>query len=185
MSENIGETGVKSIRLSGMRIDELPIAEAAITKQQWPEIIKKANDNSIGNIKAQYPKQSVAWIKGAVRECEHSIKRIRALSSSQQTMIDDYTGHISLCEYRDKENHRINKSDKTEDEKKSLMKELNLRFPPYNVEAMRIQIKQCKEAIERCDGVIDKEHKSISELRELLVKCTSRDNKLKALGESV
>ena len=182
---NEGKTGVDSIRIGGMKIDDLPIAEAAITKQQWPTIIKAGKDNAIKNVKAQYPKQTITWINGAIRECEDSIKRVRKLTVSQQIMIDEYTGHISLCEYRDKEAHSIQKGEKSDSEKKLLLKELNLRFPPYNVEAMRIQIKQCKEAIERCDGVIDKEHHSISELRELLVKCTSRDNKLRALGEQV
>jgi len=184
-SSNIGKTGVESIRLNGMTIDQLPIAEAALTKQQWPDIIKAGKKNAVNNVKAQYPKQTIAWINGAIRECEDSIKRVRDMALSQQTMIDEYTGHISLCEYRDKEVHRIQHSEKPDDEKKLLMKELNLRFPPYNVEAMRTQIKQCKEAIERCSGVVDTEHKSISDLRELLVKCTSRDNKLRAMGEQV
>ncbi len=180
---NEGQTGVESIRLGGMTIDQLPIAEAAITKQQWPDIIQASKDNVVENIKAKYPKQSVAWVNGAIKECGDSIKRVRALSVDQQKMIDDYLGHISLCEYRDKEIHRIEQD--TGNDVTTEIKELKLRFPPYNVAAMRTQIKQCREAIVRADEVIDKEHNSIAELRELLVKCGNRDNELRAVGETV
>lgn len=188
MNSNEGQTGVESIRIGGNKIDELPIAEAAITKQQWPDIIKASKDNVIENVKARYPKQTIAWIAGAIRECNDSIKRVRNLAVSQQKMIDDYLGHISLCEYRDKEICRTEEKyllGADDADIKQEIKELKLRFPPYNVDAMRIQIKQCREAIERSNEVIDKEHDSISKLKELHVQCTKRDNELRELGEKV
>lgn len=178
MSEsNEGINGIDSIRIGGKKIDELPIAEAALTKQQWPLIIKSDKENKIVNIKARYPKQTVAWIDGAIRECEDSIKKIRSLKDSQQAMINEYTGLISLCKHRDNEIAR------TKSEEKIL--ELKKQFPPYNVRAMKQQIQQCNEAIFRSDGVIDKEHKSIFELKELRTQCAKRNEELKALGEYI
>lgn len=171
---NIGQTGRESIRIGGKKIDELPIAEGAITKLQMPAIDESIKRNKLGNIIAKYPKQTVDWVKGAIRECETTIKKVRNLKSEQQKMIDEYTSHISLCSYRDEE------IAKTDDDEK--IKELNLKFPPYNVKAMEQQIIQCKEAIERSDDVIDKEHNSIAELRELLTVCQQRDKELEPFG---
>ena len=175
MSEsNMGQTGLESIRLGGMKIDSLPIAESALTKEQMPVIQESIKRNELGNIIAKYPKQTVDWVKGAIRECEDTIKKVRALKGQQQTMIDEYTGHISLCSYRDKE------IAKTDD--KGKIADLKLQFPPYNVEAMQQQITQCKEAIERSDGVIDKEHNAIADLKKLLTTCQQRDKELEPFG---
>jgi len=171
---NIGQTGLESIRIGGMKIDNLPIAESAITKQQMPEVDASIKRNKLGNIIAKYPKQTVDWVKGAIKECEDTIKKIRALKEQQQKMIDEYTGHISLCDYRDKEIAKTTDMTKIAD--------LKLKFPPYNVESMKQQIVQCKEAIIRSDGVIDSEHKSIAELRDLLTVCKKRDEELKPFG---
>jgi len=171
---NIGQTGLESIRVGGMKVDQLPIAEGAITKQQMPLIEENIKRNKLGNIIAKYPKQTVSWVEGAIKECNDSIKKIRALKVQQQKMIDEYTGHISLCSYRDKE------IAKTTDMAK--IAELKLKFPPYNVDAMEQQITQCKEAIIRSDDVIDLEHKSIAELSELLTICKKRDEELKPFG---
>jgi hypothetical protein len=177
MTDNIGKEGVESIRLGGMSMDELPIREAALTKQQLPAVRETIKRNKLGNIIAKYPKQTVDWVEGAIRECEATIKNIRALMERQQTMIDEYNVHIGLCDYRDKE---IALLDGEKD--KEAIKELRLKFPPYNVDAMKQQIVQCKEAIQRSNDVIDKEHASIAELKELLVKCKMRDEELKPFG---
>ena len=174
---NEGVTGVESIRIGGMTFDQLPIAEAALTKQQLPGILEDARENKIVNIKAQYPKQTVDWINGAINECNASIKNVRDLIGRQRVMIEEYTGFISLCRHRDKE---LMKLHDTEDADK--IKALKKQFPLYNVKAMRQQVQQCNEAIYRSDKVIDQEHASISELKELMVKCEKRDVELKALG---
>lgn len=174
---NEGQTGVQSIRFCGMTVDQLPIAENAIIRQQMPDIIKADRQNTIVNIKAKYPKQSVAWIDGAIRECEDTIRNVRKLKDSQQKMISDYTGLISLCKHRD------NELKKTTSEKE--IKQIKTKFPPYNVKAMKVQIQLSNDAIFRSDDVVDKEHKSISELRELRVECVNRDNELKKLGAKI
>ena len=151
-------------------------------KQQLPEILEADRKNTIDNIVAKYPKQSVAWVRGAIVECEATIKNVRGLKTSQNNMINDYSGHISLCAHRDSEIAKLN----PENEKDAAeIKSLELRFPPYNVKAMKQQIQQCKEAILRADVVIDTEHQDISTLRELLTKCQQRDSELREFGVTV
>ena len=174
---NEGVTGVESIRLGGMTFDELPIAEAALTKQQLPVILEDARENKIVNIKAKYPTQRIDWITGAINECNDSIRRVRELIDRQRAMIEEYTGLISLCRHRDKALLKLN-ANADESEIKALKKQ----FPLYNVKAMRQQVQQCNEAIYRSDKVIDQEHASISELKELMVKCKKRDAELKVLN---
>jgi FtsZ-binding cell division protein ZapB len=179
MSSNEGQTGFESIRLGGMSIDELPIREAALTKEQLPAVHETIKRNKLGNIIAKYPKQTVDWVNGAIRECHATIKNVRNLMTRQQTMIDEYTVHITLCDFRDSEIKNLDKDDPDYNEK---LRDLRLKFPPYQVPAMKQQIVQCKEAIERSNEVIDKEHASIAELNALLVKCKQRDEELKPFG---
>lgn len=177
---NIGILGVDSIRLGGMPVDNLPIREGALTAAQMPAIREADKKNTVENIIAKYPKQSVAWVRGAIRECEVTIKNVRGLKDDQNKMITDYSGHISLCRFRDSEVERLD-AVKDADEIKSL----KLRFPPYDVKAMKTQIRLCKEAIVRSDIVIDKEHNDISRFNALITECLKRDNELRVLGVSV
>jgi len=153
-----------------MSFDELPIGEGARVREQIPAVLKTERENAIARIKARYPTQTVAWVDGAIRECEATINNVRKLKGEQQQMIDEYTGHVSLCAHRDKE------LAKTDDP--AQIAALKRQFPPYNVDALNLQIRLSKEAIERSDLVIDKEHKSISELRELRTLCVKRDVEL-------
>ena len=63
-----------------------------------------------------------------------------------------------------------------------MVKMLKSQFPPYDVTALEQQITQCEEAIERSDGVIAQEFRSIGELREARVRCEQRDVELAQLG---
>lgn len=179
-NSNIGITGVDSIRLNGMKIDNLPMRESALTAEQMPAVREADKNNTIENIRAKYPKQSVAWVHGAIRECEATIKNVRGLKDGQQKMINEYSGHISLCAFRDSE---LKSLDPEKDE--DAIKALKLKFPPYNVKAMKQQITQCKEAIVRADIVIDKEHNDISKFNKLLTECMQRDCELKLFGVTV
>lgn len=171
---NKGQSGPESLRLGGMTLDQLPIAEAAHAKQAMPDFLKSERQNKVEGIVASYPKQSVAWIDGAVRECTKNLSRVRELVERQNKMINEYMGHISLCRHRDKLLAKTFDAD--------AVKELKKEFPLYNVKALRQQVKQCREAINRAEVVIDKEQESISDLRELRVKCVERDEKLAELA---
>lgn len=182
---NVGEIGIDSIRIGGMKLDALPIAEAALTKQQWPEVVANAKRQEIEDILAEYPKQKVAYLTSRVLECEDSIKKIQKLKSDQNMMINEYTSQISLCNFRDKEIASLEENCKDEAIKKDSIRSLKLKYPPYDVAAMESQIVQCKEAIERCDVVIKEEFDAIAELKDVMTHCKIRDAKLMKYGVAV
>ena len=177
---NIGITGIDSIRIGGMTLHTLPMAEAAITKQQWSQVQADAARQEVENILAEYPSQTIAYLNSRVRECHDTIERIKKMKADQQRMIDEYSVHIGLCSHRDRE---IAKLDPVKDAE--AIKKLRLDFPPYDVGAMKQQIEQCKEAILRADTVIDAEHASIVEMKQLITKCEQRDALLAPYGVKV
>lgn len=177
---NIGQTGVESIRINGTTVDNLPLREQAVTREQMPAVRENDRQNQINAIKAAYPEQRVNYLQGCIVECKDNIKRVRELKAGQETMINEYSVHIGLCDHRDR---LIAKLDAEKD--KEEIRKLKLQYPPYNVKAMKQQIEQCKEAIIRADVVVDKEFASISELNETIYKCQERDQKLKQLGVDV
>jgi hypothetical protein len=175
--DNKGLTGIDSIRLNGMKLDALPLAESAIAKEQWSQVQANEVKNKIEAIIGRYPKPSVAYLNGAISECQLNIKRIKKFKSDQDTMISEYTIHIRLCGYRDDE---IAKLDQIDDHDE--IRRLKIKYPPYDIPAMEQQIKQCKEAMERCDDVIEQENDSIRELSGVLALCKQRDAELKHYG---
>lgn len=177
---NIGETGLASIRIGGMKLDTLPIAEAAIAKQQWSEKQAEDTKNKIEAILGKYPTQTVAYLSSRITESRENIQRIKKLKGDQEQMISDYSGHISMCKYRDDE---VAKLDPEQD--KEAIKKLEVQYPPYDVKAMKQQIEQCKEAMFRCDLVVDAENESIAEMSGVLALCKQRDAELKQFGVKV
>ena len=182
ITKNIGISGVDSIRIGDMRIEELPIAENAIARQQIPLAEDVERQNKIKGILVGYPKQKVDYLKNRIVECEDNIVKIGEMKSQQSVIISEYTSQITLCKFRDKEIAKITEDDENRDSK---IKELFKDFPPYQVDAMEQQIKQSGEAIERADGVIAQEYSSIADMRELKALCEQRDLKLRNLGAKV
>lgn len=177
MSSNKGQYGPESLRLKGMSVDELPIAEARVTLDQLPLVAAMDKQNKAEGIKARYPKQTIEWVDGALRECKANLINVRDLSKRAQREIDEYMGLNALCKHRNK----LLKNE-TDTEK---VKQINAQFPPYNVKAMKAQIGQFKQTINRCNDVMDKEQESIQMLSQLRVKCVERDEKLKMLGVTI
>lgn len=177
---NIGETGVASIRIGGMKLDTLPIAEAAIAKQQWPQKVAEENANKIEDILGRYPKQRVDYLVGRINESQENILRVKKLKAEQDQMISDYSVHINLCDYRDREIAKLDEVLHADQ-----IKELKLKYPPYDVKAMKQQIEQCKEAKIRCDIVVDAEHASIAEMNGVLALAKQRDAELAPFGVKV
>ncbi len=182
---NIGQTGIESIRLGGMQVSDLPIAEAHDATQQMPIAIESDRQNKISFIKEKYPTQTIGWLDGALKECEATIRNVQGLITEQSNMINAYSGHISLCEHRDKSIERIKASDRSSEDAEIEIKELELQFPPYDVAAMKQQIIQCNEAISRSNSVIEAEHKSMAEIRDVKAQCLKRDAELKSLGVTI
>ena len=148
VTSNIGITGVESIRIGGMLISDLPLAEAAQAKAGMKLAEDTERLSKVHGILKTAPKQPIAYLQSRIKEAQHNIKRIRDLRAREQKTIDEYRTQIALCEHRDKE------IAKTDDPAKH--KELYRDFPPYNVDAMRQQILQCEQGQVRCDDVIDR-----------------------------
>ena len=175
MSEsNKGITGPDSLRLGGQKVDQLPFAAAEQTKGQLPEFYATEKLNKIVRIKARYPKQTVDWCNGAVRECQSNMINVGGLRKQTTESIEEYMTLISQCKRRDRKVGEAKAQHKTEAEIRAVEKE----FPPYQVKAMKTQVGQFKATINRCDDVLEQEKKSIADVRELREDCIKRDKLL-------
>lgn len=177
-TSNIGQKGVASIRLGGMKVQDLPIAEGAAAREQLPLAVDTERQNLIDDILKGSPRQRADYLLGRIAECEDNIKRVADLRNREHTLINEYTGLIILCKQRKKALERV----KTPEEEREVKKNYP---PPYNIEKMYQQIEQSKESIERADGVIEIEHASIKELNAVLARCEVRDERLRTLGARI
>jgi len=182
ITSNIGGSGVESIRIGGMKIADLPIAEHHSAKTQIPLAEDTERQNKINDVIVSSPKQRVDYLESRIIECQQNITRVGEMKLQQQAIISDYNSQISLCKFRDKEIEKIAEDDSERDSK---IKELFKQFPPYKVDAMEQQIVQSAEAIERAEDVIAQEYDSIAELREVLALCQQRDTTLRSLGATL
>jgi len=171
--------GVDSIRLRGKRIGELPLGTGNEAIAQLPDAIKQERLNNIATINAKFPTLRIDYIDSRIVECRENIDRVNDTKTAQATMIEEYTGLIAQCEHRDKVIAGLDSSQPTHETK---VKALKKAYPPYNVDAMRSQIVQCKEAIVRCDDVVRQEHDSITEFSEARALCVQRDKELAQYG---
>jgi hypothetical protein len=174
---NVGQEGLESIRIGGLMIDQLNWVQAAHIKSQLPLVEDTRRQNKIEAILKKYPHQKVAYLESRKRECLENIERIKKTKGEQETMISEYTVHIANCKMRDQL-----LQEETDPE---TIKAIKKKYVPYNVQAMAQQIIQCKESIERCDEVIETEHKSIAELSDYIGRCTMRDHELKNLNVKI
>ena len=186
---NVGETGLESIRISGRRIQDLPMAPSAHAKQGLPAAIAGDRQSKIDGILARYPKASVAYLEGAIRECKDNIRRVQVTKQECKASIKEYHGLLAACagkpSLRDlgQEIHAISQQDLPLEARMTLIHDLKATAAPYDVAALTTQVAQFEESIERCDAVVQQEHESIAECSEALGQCRMRDQELKSLGE--
>lgn len=179
MNDNIGKTGIDSIRIANTRIEDLPFVAKEQSKSGIALAMETEKQNRIDVVEAKYPAESIAYLDGWIKEVNSNIKNIQNLKTEQSNIITDYTGHISMCKYRDEE---LAKLDETVPGELEQIKILKNRFPPYNVEKMEQQIQMCRDSLDRCDDVIEKEFKTLSMLQERRSLCEMRNKELAALG---
>lgn len=179
-SSNIREIGVSSIRLNGCRIEDLPIAEAARAKEQIPAAFEAERQSKVAAVRARYPKQDVTYLIAVINECQNNIRRISIFRNEQRAKINEYTAATTMCKHRD---NMITQLTEDDPDRKRKIRDLNKQFLPYNVEAMRQQITQFEEAVQRSDNVIEQENASIAEFSEVLALVKRRDMELCNLGE--
>lgn len=178
---NIGQYGVKSIRLKGMTVDELPIAEAAIAKAQIPIAEEDARKQLIENIKARYPTQDVQYIESRIEEARRNIVRFREQMVRIGSSREEYQMLLHDAKQREKKIKSARKAMDGEEltaEIKALIKE----HGPWQVEALKTQMEQFSESISRFESTITEEQEAIDKLSELLGLCKARDKELMRLG---
>ena len=186
MTSNIGETGVESIRLKGMKVEELPLAFAAHVAPQ----IKLAEDterkNKIANVLKKYPDQRAEFLGTRIQESKDNQANMTRLISEQQQMISDYKGHIAMTKHRNSEEDKLRRwleeGRLSDVEFKTELKDLNKRHLPYDIERLQAQIDLCHENIRRAEIVSNQEADAIAELGRVKGLAEQRDAELYQLG---
>jgi hypothetical protein len=173
---NIGQTGLDSLRIDGMRIGNIPLGQGNEAKEGLTDFLKTEKENLKNDILARYPKHKQDFLKSQVQECKLNIKNIKNFKSKLREQIAEYRQIIKDCDFRENEINKYNK-DNPEDAEK--IKQLRLKYPPYDVEALQQQIQQFEESIERCDEVIEKDYESVTEIQQILVLVEHRERELK------
>lgn len=173
---NIGQTGLDSIRINNMKIDNLPLGQGNAAREGLSAFLKTDKETKKNNILAKFPKHKADFLESQVKECKNNIKKIKEFKSSLKDKITEYRQLISDCDFREKEIEKYNK-DNPEEAKK--IKELRLQYPPYDVDALSQQIDQFHEAVDRCDEVIEQEYESINEIHQILVLVKQREMELR------
>ena len=181
-TSNYGLGGVESIRIGGMRPEDLPLAESAQAKANLPKARETERQNKINDILQTSPKQKIEYFESRIKECRVNIEMQTKSISDIQSKISEYSSHITLCEFRDEEIERIEIDDPIRKEK---IKELKKRFPLYNVQAMKTQIEQFKTSNELATTCIKQENDSIAELTGTIHDCQKRDLDLKRFGTNI
>jgi len=173
---NIGRTGFDSIRINNMKIDSLPLGQGNLAREGLAEFLKTDKETKKNNILAKFPKHKVTFLESQLKECKSNIKKIKNFKNEVKEKINEYRILVSESKFRDREMEKYDK-DNEEDAKK--IKELRLKYPPYDIDALEKQIEQFGHAIERCDEVIEKEYESISEIQQILVLVKQREMELR------
>lgn len=183
LPDNVGEVGLKSIRIGGMKIEDLGMVQQAHVRAQIPLMLDTERKNRIEELIAKFPHHRVDYLQSRIKEAHENIVRVGTMVQEQQTMIDEYRSIIVLCEFRDAEIIRIENDLSIElSERLAQTKLLKKKLPAYNVEAMEQQIVQSREGIERGESVIAQEYVDIEEHANLLGLCQVRDEEFKKLG---
>lgn len=178
-NDNIGQTGIESIRIANTQVNSLPFVAKEHAKRDMVKAFETEKENKVKAVEAKYPEESIAYLDGWIKEVNANIKSIQNLKVEQSNIVNDYTGHISMCKYRDEELAKLDPEVPGDLEQIKLLKK---RFPPYNVEKMEAQIQMCRDSLQRCDDVIEKEFKTLSMLQERRTLCEMRNKELAALG---
>lgn len=176
--KNIGKEGLDSLRINGSKLDNLPLGQGEKAKLGLVDFLKTDKETKENNIRAKYPKASVEYIEGVLKELKHNIERVKDMKSGMKNKIAEYRMLITQGQIRDSQ---IKLFDKENPEHNQKIKELMKQFPPYNIQALEDQISQFELSIDRCNDVIESEYASIAEFTKNLALVQQRDLELKAV----
>lgn len=181
VTSNIGKTGVESIRLSGMKIDDLPIGEAARAAMQLPIAEEDVRQRMIANIRKRYPTQDVAYLQARIQEARSNISRFRDQLVRIGGQREEYRFLLINVKEREKQIQEARETLYGEDLAEEI-KALTRQYGPWQLEGLKKQIEQFTESIKRFEATIEQEQRSIDEMSELLGQCKARDKELMQLG---
>lgn len=170
---NIGQVGVSSIRIDGLKIGNLPLGQGNDAKTGLVGFLKTDKETRVNNILAKYPKHKLEFLQSQIRECRRNIERMKDLKCQLREKISEYRKLIVDCMHGEQELMKC-------DDKTSIRaKELRLKYPAYDIDALDIQIKQFEDTIVNCDRVIEQDHESIVEIGKVLSLVEQRERELK------
>jgi hypothetical protein len=186
--------GVESIRIKGRKIGDLPLGQGNQATAQLPDAINAERLAAIETVNAEFPTHRIDYLVSRIKECEENKDRMQTTIDQLNTMTSEYNGQIRMCEHRDKEITKLDEgllakeiangtlTEENLEEHTAASKALFKQFPPYSVDAMRTQISQNNEGIQRCKTVVKAEDASILEFTEVVMLCKQRDKALAKLG---
>ena len=172
--DNIGKTGVDSLRVDGMQIGNLPLGQGNEAKEGLADFLETHHETLRNNVAAKFPKHKVEYLKSRIKECEGNIKKIKDFKQDLKAQISEYRSLIKEVGLADQQIKELDP-----EEHKEQIKKIRRKTPPYNIEALNQQIEQFEESIERCDATIEQDYDSISEIREVLALAEQRDKELR------
>ena len=178
MKDNVGQTGVDSIRINSRKIENLPLGQGEKAKEGLVDFIKTDRENKEKAIRSKYPTQNADYLRSAIKEAELNIKKIKDFRQELRDKIKDYRQLIKNASIRELELAKYSRENPEDIPK---IKELNKKYPPYNIEALNQQIVQFEEGIDRCEKVIEQDYDSISDIKGVLVLVEQRDKELKSI----
>lgn len=213
-TSNRGQSGIESIRIGGMTVQDLPMVMAAHAKQQLPLAIDNERRQKIKEVLAKAPTQKVDYLRAAIMECKHNVDTQTNFKAELAAKIASYEGQRGGVEYGRQQLEKLDPDgeiasffgrigaeqirakdegrepvipDVSEEQYAAYeqIKSIRANFPPYNEAAMDQQIGQFRDAIQAADKVIGKEYDSIAEFTGVLALAERRDSELKALGVEI
>ena len=188
-TSNRGEMGVKSIRIHGMRIEELPLGMGNQAKAGIPLALNNERLQEIENVLAAYPRVTVEYLDARILEAQTSMQDFIRTKKETQAKIGEYRALIQQCEGKrtlrelEPEIKAIQQRDDLDlAGKTAAIKALKVGVAQYDPQQLSQQIAQFEESIERFDAAVQSENDSIAKLRETKGKITVRDMQLRQLG---
>ena len=196
--ENEGVTGLKSLRLHGMKISELPLGMSNHVAEQIPNLIAQERKNRIDAIVHRYPKGTRAQYEARIKECEHNVKGFAAERIKTRERMDNYqmlmrsnTGRDPV-EVEEEVTQLVIERGKPQPGTDAFtqlvadIEALNAQTQPYDGEAMWQQIKQFQDDVERYEVAITTEHESIADMKGFISQLGARDALIKqAMEETI
>ena len=100
---NVGQEGTESIRIAGVRISNLPIAEAAQAQQQMRFVENENVRVKIKDILKKYPPYQVPALEHGIRLAKENIERFEGAMKKERDTIQEFSEALAICKQRDKE----------------------------------------------------------------------------------